>query len=183
MNSQSPDKLDSCLAGLCELWGKEVTPTFYAMYRSALLSVLTFDEAVHGLNLSFVKKSYGFPKPADIIEWIRGDEDTKAMTAWGSLLEAIETAGPNKTVVFDDPKIAHVVNNLGGWQQVCMWQRKDTNFQRKDFIATYKAVTATENVPLLGNGEIQCNLHNRPELIPPPVMIGHTGQKQIEHHE
>ena len=56
--SASPDAFDMAFTALCQLHGKEPSPSFYMLYREALVSELVEDGAVSAIKASFKSKRF-----------------------------------------------------------------------------------------------------------------------------
>src|SRR5690606_2216267 len=50
--------------------------------------------------------------------------------------------GIYRSVEFDEPIIANVMKDMGGWMRLCMVTNKDYPFVKKEFIARYKDYVA-----------------------------------------
>ena len=59
------------------------------------------------------------PKVADVIRILQGTYTDRAQLAWGKALEAMSSVGAYSDVIFDDPAIHAVIEDLGGWPKVC----------------------------------------------------------------
>lgn len=55
-----------------------------------------------------------FPKPADVVRFIEGSGETRALQAWSKVEQAIKQVGGYQSVVFDDALIHAVLENMGG---------------------------------------------------------------------
>ena len=173
------DAFDQRFSALCELHGKEPSPFFCDMYRKSLVVKLGMEDACKAIEMAFESKTYGFPKPADLIEMIAGNGDAEALHAWELLQYAIRRAGPYKSVHFLDARIARVVQIMGGWIGVNDWLEKDMGFRRQEFIKAYKALpSGGESVVLIGITERDNAARGFLRNIPPPVVIGNDKPKR-----
>lgn len=59
------------------------------------------------------------PKPADITRMLHGGGGDRSLRAWSQVERAIRQIGPYTTVVFDDPAIHAVIEEMGGWVRLC----------------------------------------------------------------
>ena len=80
-----------------------------------------------------------FPKPADVVRYIDGNSETQALRAWSKVEEAIRSVGCYASVVFDDPIIHVVVDEMGGWIRLCQTLLKDLPFRANEFKKHYVA--------------------------------------------
>lgn len=132
------DRLEQALTALFELYDKSPSVALAGMYKESLLSQLSMGEAVKAVELAFVSKGYGFPKPGDLIDLLRGKSGDRSVEAWRQLQMAVSRAGRYRSVLFHDSKITNAIEALGGWQKVCDWPEEDLKWLRKDFMSLYE---------------------------------------------
>ena len=104
-------------AALAELWGERLSKPKIELFWRAL-ERYEDDDVAAGILEAARSCKYGFPKPADIIDFIEGSSDTKAALAWGQVLKAISDNGFYRSVRFYDPAIHTVLEALGGWMEI-----------------------------------------------------------------
>jgi hypothetical protein len=78
-----------------------------------------------------------FPKPADIVRWIEGTGETRALQAWSKVEQAITQVGIYQSVAFDDPLIHAVLENMGGWIKLCSLTFEELPFRAHEFQKRY----------------------------------------------
>lgn len=140
------------------------------------------DEQIKRATSRAISELKWFPKVAELraLAGVRGQVEPspadRALVAWSFVTHAVERHGGWNTVVFDDPIIHAVINNLGGWQAFC--RRSETEdldtFARAAFLKAYEAFTRTgvgeeQSQPTLGEKDQQ-NLTNGFQASK-PVMI------------
>lgn len=81
------------------------------------------------------------PKPADLVRQLEGTATDRAMLAWGKVLDAVQRIGQYTDVVFDDPAIHAVIEDLGGWPKVCRVEMKDLSYLQHRFTEAHRAYT------------------------------------------
>ena len=81
------------------------------------------------------------PKVADIVRILSGTATDRAALAWGKCLEAMSSVGAYTDVVFDDPAIHAVVEDLGGWPKLCRTEMKELGYVRHRFCESHRAYT------------------------------------------
>lgn len=79
------------------------------------------------------------PKPADLVRQLEGTPTDRAMLAWGKVMEAIQRIGQYTDVVFDDPAIHAVIEDLGGWPKVCRIDMKELSYLQHRFTEAHRA--------------------------------------------
>jgi hypothetical protein len=134
-------KFASLLAGLGEMYDKEITPMMADMYWDALKE---FDyEAVSKAAQLHMKNPEGgqfFPKVADLVRHLSGNNTDKGMQAWSRVEKAVRTVGPYMSVAFDDPIIHAVIQDMGGWTGFgnCD-EQTEWPFRQNEFVKRYRA--------------------------------------------
>lgn len=79
------------------------------------------------------------PKVADIVRILAGTHTDRAQLAWGKTLEAMGAVGAYTDVVFDDPAIHAVVEDLGGWPKVCRTETAELGYLQHRFCESHRA--------------------------------------------
>jgi len=110
------------------------------------------------------------PKPADIIRQIEGRPEDRALIAWAYVQRGIygEYSGSN-WIVFDDPLIHRIVQDMGGFSRMGMRNIDEIPFMQKDFVNRYLAFSRQgcseypNRILLTGSGDSQDR---------PPILIG-----------
>lgn len=82
------------------------------------------------------------PKVADIMRVLQGTTTERAAIAWGKAFQAMSSVGAYQDVVFDDPAIHAVIEDMGGWSKFCRTETKDLGFVQHRFCDSHKAYTA-----------------------------------------
>ena len=73
------------------------------------------------------------PQPGDIIAWIEGTPEAKALAAWSKVEKTIRRIGRYDSVMFDDPVIHQVIYDMGGWTNLCNTRIKILVIVRTNF--------------------------------------------------
>ena len=176
MNANDYPEFVTLWTQVCEVYGKPPSDgaldlMFNALKRfdlEAIKQALTahVNDTQHG---DFV------PKPADIVRHIEGDGDTRALSAWAKVEDAIRRVGPYESVVFDDPRTMAAIEEMGGWIKLCDVTDRDLPFKGNEFKKRYQAYISRppERHPskLLGMSEAT-NAGEHQEFVPEPRLIG-----------
>lgn len=135
MDSRDKKEFLKILTGLAELFDKKISDALFGIYWQALedLSLGDFNRAANSLALT----AKFFPKPAEFREQILPAMSAQAAIAYKKLEDAFSSAGVYRTVVFDDPVIHAVVENLGGWMHYCNLPEVEVKWYRKEFEKHY----------------------------------------------
>ena len=98
-------------------------------------------EEVHRAISYHVSNSVYPIKPADIVGYIDGDNDSRARKAWNTILKAVHRYGGGTSVYFDDPAIHYVLQETGDWisfnDMLNSIQEKEIEFRFKPFKEVY----------------------------------------------
>lgn len=116
------------------------------------------------------------PKVADLVRILEGTHTDRAMLAWGKVHEAMSAVGAYQDVVFDDPAIHAVVDDLGGWPKVCRTDLKELGYLQKRFCDSHKAYTGRSdfNYPrrLMGDRSPDGEYEAKGIPLPRPALVG-----------
>jgi hypothetical protein len=116
------------------------------------------------------------PKVADLVRILQGTATDRAALAWGKTLEAMQTVGAYTDVVFDDPAIHAVVEDLGGWPKLCRCDLKELSYMQHRFTESHRAYVGrgTFDYPrrLMGARSSDDDFAARGLPPPKPALIG-----------
>lgn len=87
------------------------------------------------------------PMPADVVKMLGGTTKDASLIAWSKLDMAVRRIGSWTTVVFDDPLIHRVVDELGGWVWLCSQTEKEWPFVERRFCEHYRVYRARGETP------------------------------------
>jgi len=159
-----------------ELYSKTPSDGALDLIFSALQR-FDIDQIKQGLTAHINDPKHGdfAPKPADIVRHIEGDGDSRALTAWSAVEDAIRTVGPYESVIFDDHRTMAAITDMGGWMKLCEVTEKDLPFKGNEFVKRYMGYLSRppESFPakLLGMTEAS-NTGEHGEFVPEPRLIG-----------
>lgn len=118
------------------------------------------------------------PKPADLVKVLAGTATDRAAIAWGKVHEAMGTVGAYTDVVFDDPAIHAVIEDLGGWPKVCRTEMKELGYLQHRFCEAHRAYigrgTFTYPRRLMGDRSPDSDYAKKGLLAPKPALIGNA---------
>lgn len=116
------------------------------------------------------------PKVADIVRILAGTTTDRAALAWGKTFEAMQAVGAYTDVVFDDPAIHAVVEDLGGWPKICRSQLDDLSHLQHRFCVAYKAYVGRGQFEyqrkLMGDRSPDSMYEKRGLPLPRPAIVG-----------
>jgi len=124
----------------------------YTLYRVELSQAVTamWWRALQGYEITAVLDALGkhamntdtgqfLPKPADVVKVLEGTTSDTALLAWSKVLDGVKRFGTYGSVVFDDPIIHRVLNDLGGWPWLGRQESKELPFVENRFRDAYRA--------------------------------------------
>lgn len=171
---------------LSELYDKPISEALGLLYFDAL-SGYPIVEVVSAMRSHIRQSERGrfFPKPADLIFLLEGDQESQALRAWSLVAEAFIEPGTWESVSFTDTIITQVLADMGGWIAFCDRYRiiKEEPFIRGEFVKRYRdyATRGLPEQPVIALPGL-CEVDNRQkgyfEAIPAPVMIG-AGKERL----
>lgn len=116
------------------------------------------------------------PKVADIVKVLHGTTTDRAAIAWGKVHEAMGAVGAYQDVVFDDPAIHAVIEDLGGWPKVCRSDLKELGYLQHRFCEAHRAYTGRGafDYPrrLTGDRSPDHEFEKRGLKLPRPALVG-----------
>ena len=175
------------LVATAELYGKEISKGLAELYFQDL-AAYPIDDVLTALTRHRRDPTRGqyWPKPADLIRQLDGDPESRAMQAWTTVWQAVGRVGTYQTVVFDDPLIHAVVEEMGGWLAFGQFTEEEQPFRAQEFVKRYRAYQASRRRPpyppkLIGRTEHTNATAGFTEAIPPPVLLGDPAQaRQVQ---
>ena len=190
MTGTDESKFAEAMIGGAELYGKEMTRPLLSLYFQALKKYKLAD-ITRALSRHVTNPDSGqyFPKPADVVRMLEGTSSDSAQVAWSKVDKAARMVGPHQTVVFDDPLIHRVIEDMGGWIPLGDKQEKEWPFVANEFRERYRGYKSLGEEPdypgkLIGqteanNGEFDPEWYKERGLpVPAPVLIGSPQQAQ-----
>lgn len=163
------------LAAMSELYGKSVSEGAALLWWKALER---FDiEQVEKAFAKAVQNPEGghfMPKPADLIRELEGTRTDRAREAWGRAFDAMQRVGAYQSVVFDDPVIHAVIEDLGGWTKACRSDMSELSYFEHRFCEAYRAYASRPAIeyPAKLLGEFECTNRHEGRKVAPPILIG-----------
>lgn len=126
----------------------------------------------HGMNPD---TGQFMPKPADIVKMLQGSTMDSAFCAWSKVDRAMRHIGTYPDVVFDDPLIHRVIQDMGGWTWFNNKKEDEWPFVARDFENRYRGFKLSgqlpEYPPLLIGITTSYNSSNGHKSMP-PILIG-----------
>lgn len=174
MEMNDREEFAEIMVGLAELYRVNLTESLLRLFYHAM-KPYPLVEIKNAANRFVRSPEVGqfFPKPADLILFIEGNTENKALDAWSQVEKAVRTIGPYQSVQFDDPAIHAAIDAMGGWIALNQCDEKEWPFKAREFHKRYRGLTIkmASSIPekLIGIVEQTNFLQGR--RIPKPVRI------------
>jgi Domain of unknown function (DUF6475) len=122
-----------------------------------------------------------FPKPADIVRWLEGSPDSRAMMAWSFVESCTERVGRYQSVVFDDPLIHAVIEDMGGWIKLCEQPLSEMHFMASNFQKRYRAFLSypPKRHPAYLVGLMERENATQGYAFEPPLFLGDQSKAEL----
>lgn len=164
------------MISLGEIFSKEITDTLLQFYWMVLKDFAE-EEITNAFNRVTLTLKF-FPKPAELLEIIQGNQNDKAMMAWEKVFNTISRIGTYQSVEFDDPVIHSTIELMGGWVELGNITTDEIKWKQKEFEKIYLVMVRKKKHPehLAGITEKENFRKGLAGYIPEPVFIGERKQ-------
>ena len=165
------------LTDVMAYYGKDCTKFMLTVWWQALQS-FDLEQVSKALQKHATDPERGqfAPKVAEIVRALQGTTTDRAAMAWGKVFEAMGSVGAYQDVVFDDPAIHAVIEDLGGWPKVCRTEIAGLSYLQHRFQEAHKAYTERGQFDyqrrLSGDRSPDHEFTSRGIPVPRPVLIG-----------
>jgi len=179
MDKADKQRFAALITAASEVYGKPLSAGVIGLYWQALAR-FSIDEIADALRRHIANPDVGqfMPKPADFVRMIEGSSQDAAALAWSQFDDVLRHVGTWRDVVFPDPIIHRVVQDMGGWISFGTKLEDEWPFVARDFQARYRAYKSRGFLPeyprrLIGrvNGENASSGY----AMEPPVYVGDKG--------
>ncbi len=175
MISADQEKFTQGLMILAEVYNRKLSSLLLHTYWKCLkkYSLAVFETTLWNFVKNPDVSKKGFPSPAEWIKAIDGDAESKSLMAWTVIIKAIRHIGHYDSVMFNDPLIHLIIEDMGGWIFLCQQFERELIFLQKEFERRYKNYYSTnqlniESSYLTGQIEHQNTIHGFTQYIPRP---------------
>ncbi len=168
-------KFTAMLIGIGELYGRAISEMLTDIYWQSLKCFELQDvKRAFEAHINNPDGGQYFPKPADLVRFIEGSGETKALQAWAKVEKAITHVGAYQSIVFDDPLIHAVLDDMGGWIKLCATLAKEISFRANEFQKRYMIFVdkPPERYPKYCCGFIEAVNSKNGYPIKPRVFVG-----------
>nr|WP_319396117.1 DUF6475 domain-containing protein [uncultured Desulfobacter sp.] len=177
-NKEREIKFSELLSGVSEMYGQSPSPAVFEIWFNTLKR-FDFESISRAFSVHIQDPDHGkfMPRPSDIVRIIEGSGQDSAFQAWTKFEKALGMIGTYETVIFDDPIIHRVVQDIGGWTRQGQVTEKEKPYVKNEFIRRYQEIKSRGVIPeypqkLTGISEGHNRLSGFLDMIPEPVLIG-----------
>ncbi|MBP6103514.1 MAG: hypothetical protein KA508_00365 [Gammaproteobacteria bacterium] len=166
---------------IAALYHKPFTDKLTDIYWESL-EEFSLEEVSEALRLHVRDTEAGrfFPKPADIVRFIEGSSESRALQAWTKVERAFSQVGRYQSLAFDDPLIHAVIQDMGGWIKLCEITLKELPFCCNEFQKRYRGFLNRKplDTPPYLPGIVERDNAKDGYPIPAPVLLGDQSKSQ-----
>lgn len=139
MQNYESERFARLLGSVAYNYGKSVDPIMIQHYWEALKS-FSFKEVDRAFKCHACHpiKSDFMPRVGNLMRWLSGHPESRALQAWSKVCEAIHTEGCSDSVAFDDALIHATIHQMGGWAMLGQMTTKELPFRAQEFMKRYQ---------------------------------------------
>ena len=177
MKPDDRQKFAGLVTDVMAFYGKDTSPFALSVWWQAC-ERFEFEQVSKALTRHAMDPERGqfAPKPADLVRMLAGTATDRALIAWGKTCEAMQRVGAYTDVVFDDPVIHAVLDDIGGWPKVCRSALSELTYLQHRFTESYRAYVGREGIEyprkLIGDRASDDMYAKRGLPIPKPAIVG-----------
>lgn len=134
------------ITDVMKFYRQDITKFTISVWQNAM-QPYSFEQVSKAMSAHVANPENGqfMPKPADIVKQLSGTVTDRSAMAWGKVYDAAQRIGAYTDVVFDDPAIHAVIEDMGGWVKICRAETKDISYLMHRFCESYKAYASRGN--------------------------------------
>ncbi len=160
MNNDEKLRIKNALMVCAELFNRNLSEGVLEIYISSLKEY-PIDNVLHALKSCTQEISY-MPTIADILKKVKNKTDIHVMAelAWSYVLDVIDVCGIYESFTFKDKAIRKAISLIDYDVELCMCNRAETHWKKRDFIESYKVFAESNfnyDAPNYFSGIIEIN--------------------------
>ena len=178
MHPADLDRFTSLIADVLSFYGQAPSQFALSVWWEACRE-FEYDAVQRALGRHAMDPERGqfAPKPADLVRQMRGTPTDRAAKAWSVVIASASRVGAYTDVVFDDPIIHAVIEDLGGWPAVCRTETEALSYTQHRFTEAYRAYSNRGDLrewpqKLTGDRSPDDVFLARGKAPPEPMLIG-----------
>lgn len=182
MVNEDIDRFFVMLNGISDYYGKQISKNVMRLYWEGLKQYdLQAVEKAFWTHTQNPDSGQFMPKIADVAKYLKGRTTDQASQAWSKVDKAVRIVGTYQDVVFDDPIIHRVIEDMGGWISFGNKREDEWPFVQNHFENRYRGFVMREEIPehqarLIGIANAQNAQNGFP--LNPPMLIGNPSKAQ-----
>jgi len=139
-------KFAQVMAALGEVFdsSKETSALKTEIYFKALAALSIEEIEKAAVSIIQTRTVASFPKPAEIIQCVRGTEEQQGDRAWVLVDEAMRKYGNYNSLNFGDRRLHRCIEIMGGWEYLGLLDEKEWKWKRKEFGSLYASLPVNE---------------------------------------
>ena len=126
------------MATLSEVFDKQLSDALLEVYWR-ILEPFDDSDCLSMFKRIVVELKF-FPKPAEMVNMLRGDTEERSISAWLEALAAVKRFGNYQSVRFADPAIHAVIQAMGGWPRFALMEADEEKWRQKEFERLYRVL-------------------------------------------
>lgn len=119
---------------------REFTPFVKQIWFKHLSERLSTEEFIAAVEQAIVSKQF-MPSPQDLVEVVKGDAETNALTEWDLCVKAA-ARGDREMLMGLSPAGQSALHLVGGLHKLGMATEEDLRWLKKEFISVWKSTPA-----------------------------------------
>lgn len=176
MRDNDIEQFFAMLSGISDYYGRQIGKDAMRLYWEGLRQYDLRDvEKAFWQHTQNPDSGQFMPKIADVAKYLKGRTSDQAAMAWSKVDKAIRHIGTYQDVVFDDPIIHRVIDDMGGWIPLGSKKEDEWPFLQNQFENRYRGYAMRGETP-----EYQAkltgiaNAHNAQNgfKLNPPMLVG-----------
>ena len=178
MKQQEFKEFCELLDHVSEQYGKPLSVGAKMLYWQGLIEFdLSAVKDALGRHLRNPDNGMFMPKIADVVRMLQGTSQDSALIAWAKVDQAVKQVGTGQSVVFDDPIIHRVLQEMGGWLSLGTKQNNEWPFVSKEFENRYRGYKMRNEK--IEYATIMIGLYDAQNITKgfkktPPILIGNA---------
>ena len=146
MQDHEFNKFSALIADVSAFYRQDVSQFSVSVWWQAM-QPYDFEAVSDALSRHTLNPDNGqfMPKPADMVKLFSGRTVDSAQVAWAKVDKAVRAVGPWQSVIFDDPIIHRVIEDMGGWVGLCGKEAEEWPFIGNQFVTRYQGQKLTGN--------------------------------------
>ena len=148
MQATEKHQFAALLSNVYGFYEKTASPFVIDTWWSAL-QAYDFDAVSRAFGQHAVNPDDGqfLPRPANIVKMLSGTTNDAGLVAWSKVEKAVARVGTYESVVFDDPLIHRVIEDMGGWIRLGTFKEDEMTFVGKEFVSRYRGYRMRSEKP------------------------------------